>query len=203
MDPFTAANTLATLVQLVGMFKQEQKDAEEVDHQKFIEWLEYHRHEELKHLICNTSALQTELVNLLRQDTATILSRLSEMNNTLASLSTQIAGFSGLARALNPYAELSEQAVYILRQLVQSKAKNLVYADYGECVVLQPDNGEPFEYTDAQFLSDDIESLGRFGLVAPRNTGGHTELYGITRGGAKYIQLLDNPRSTINPQPAT
>src|ERR1035437_4070630 len=76
MDPLTLANTFATVVQLVGMFKQEHQEAKDANSQKFMEWLDYHRHEDIKNLIFNTAALQSEVVNLLRQDSAVILAKL-------------------------------------------------------------------------------------------------------------------------------
>jgi hypothetical protein len=44
----------AELVGLICHYRQEKGDREALDHQKFIEWLEYHRHDELKNLIVNT-----------------------------------------------------------------------------------------------------------------------------------------------------
>ena len=66
MDPLTAATTFATLVGLICNYRQEKGGRKALDHQKFIEWLEYHRHEELKNLIVNTAALQNELNNILK-----------------------------------------------------------------------------------------------------------------------------------------
>ena len=54
MDPLTASTTLATIVGLISNFRQERGAKEALDHQKFMEWLEYHRHEDIKNLIANT-----------------------------------------------------------------------------------------------------------------------------------------------------
>ena len=86
MDPVTGANTLATIVQLIGIFAQERKDKKNAERQEFLEWLEYHRHEDIKNLICNTAALQTEVLSLLQKDNATILTKLDSINATIGGL---------------------------------------------------------------------------------------------------------------------
>src|ERR1017187_6130134 len=164
IDPLNAANAFATIVQLVGMFKQERKNKASDNHQEFIEWLQYHRHEDIKNLICNTAALQSEAVNLLRQDSAVILAKLDSINNTLATLLSQVEGFQGLSKVLLPSAELSDQAVSILSQLVASNSRNLIYGELPNGAVLQPEDGEPFFYSNHLFLSDDIDTLERCGL---------------------------------------
>jgi hypothetical protein len=193
MDALTLANTFATVVQLVGMFKQERKDSQEVDDRRFIEWLEYHHHDEVKTLICSTAALQAEVTNLLRQDNAVILSKLDSINSTLAKMLSQVEGFKGISKILLPNAELSDQAISLLRQLVASKSRNLIYGEVPNGAILQPDDGEPFTYSDELFLSDDIDSLVECGFLTPRESSSDlTKIYGITRAGANYVRQLIN-----------
>ena len=203
MDPLTASTTLATIVQLVGMFKQEQKDCKNAEHQEFVEWLEYHRHEDIKNLICNTAALQSEVVNLLRQDSVVILAKLDSINNTLATLLSQVEGFQGLSKVLLPSGELSDQAVSILSQLVASNSRNLIYGELSNGAVLQPEGGEPFFYSSHLFLSDDIDTLERCGLLTQREcSSNNLKLYGITRAGAKYVETVGGKSNTSQEKPA-
>lgn len=123
MDPLTAAGAFATIMQLVCNYRQEKGAAKALDHQTFIEWLEYHRHEEIKNLICNTAALRTEIDNLLRADHAFIMQKLDAINTTLASLASRVPEFRDLTMTMVPGAELSEQSISILRQLVNSGSK--------------------------------------------------------------------------------
>lgn len=192
MDPLTAANTFATIVQLMGMFKQEHKEANASSDQEFMKWLEYHRHEEVKNLICKTAALHSEVIQFLQQDSGVILSRLDSINATLVGLLSQFEGFKGLTQALVPSAALSDQAVYILRQLVESKARNFIYGELGQGVILQPEGGEPFGYSDPLFISDDIDRLEQCGLITQRECDSASiKRYGITRAGAGYIRMID------------
>jgi len=116
MDPVTGANTLATIVQLIGIFAQERKDKKNAERQEFLEWLEYHRHEDIKNLICNTAALQTEVLSLLQKDNATILTKLDSINATIGGLLSHVHGFESLTKTMIATPELSDQAVSVLRQ---------------------------------------------------------------------------------------
>lgn len=192
MDPLT----FATIVQLLGMFKQERKEAKDLDHQKFMEWLEYHHHEDIKNLICNTAAIQTEVINLLRQDSVATLAKLESINTTLATLLSQVEGFKGLSKILMPAAELSDQAISTLCQLVDSNATNFIYQELQDGAIFQAEGGEPFTYTDPRFLSDDIDSLERCGLIVQRPSGDpYCKIYGITRAGARYIETIGRNKS--------
>ena len=191
IDPLTAANTLATIVQLVGMFKQEHQDAKDANHQKFIEWLQYHRHEDVKNIICNTAVIQAEVTNLLRQDTATILAKLEVMNSTLATLASRIDGFQGLSKSLMPDAELSEQAISILRQAVASTSTTFVYEEDAASGFFE-DQGDSLTFSEPKFVSDDMNILERCGLISQRDGGSDAfKIYGITRAGTKYIEVID------------
>ena len=202
MDPLTLANTFATVVQLVGMFKQEHQEEKDANSQKFMEWLDYHRHEDIKNLIFNTAALQSEVVNLLRQDSAVILAKLDSINNTLATLLSQVEGFQGLSKVLLPSAELSDQAVSILSQLVASNSRNLIYGELPNGAVLQPEDGEPFFYSNHLFLSDDIDTLERCGLLTQREcSSSNLKLYGITRAGAKYVETVGGKSNSSQENP--
>ena len=50
---YMITTAFAEIVGLLCHYRQEKGDREALDHQKFIEWLEYHRHEEIKNLIVN------------------------------------------------------------------------------------------------------------------------------------------------------
>ena len=191
MDPLTLASAFATIVHLLGVYALEHKDVKGLDHQKFVEWLQYHKHEQLVTLICNTAAIQSEVDKLLRQDHALMMAKLDAIDTTLASLLSRVEGFGGLASAMVPSAQLSEQAISLLRQLIASKQRNLIFGEIQGGYILQPEGGEPFEYSDPLFLSDDIDTLERFGFLTRRESGdAYTKIYGITRAAAQFIRVV-------------
>src|SRR5882757_7597434 len=97
VDPISATNLAATLMQLIGLFRQERGTRKDLTHREFIEWLEHHRHEEIKELITHTYHLQSQVDDLLRQDHAQISSKLDEVNGIAASILARLEGFSAVA----------------------------------------------------------------------------------------------------------
>jgi hypothetical protein len=164
MDPLTAATAFATLVGLICNFRQERGERKALDHQKFIEWLEYHHHEELKNLIVNTAALQNEVNNFLNSP----------------------------ALASNQDAKLSEQAISILRQFVNSGAESFFYANYGGGTFsLGWEAGTEIEITELRFLDDDLDKLVQLGLLSPQHTGGETIWFRLTRSAVKFLEAVE------------
>lgn len=194
MEPLTNAGAFATIISLVCNYRQEKGASEALDHQKFIEWLEYHRHEEIKNLICNTAALRAEIDNLLRADHAVIMQKLEAINTTLATLISHVGEFRGLTLTMMPGAEISDQAVSILRQLVNSNSSYFI------CVLflgsggfsMQLEEGNHVEITEPRFLDDDLSKLCGLGLVSLEYGGdGTTQIYKITRSSARLIEAID------------
>src|ERR1035438_606116 len=141
MNPITASTTLATIVGLICNYKQERGAKKDLDHRDFIEWLEYHRHEDIKNLITNTHGLQEEVNQLLREDHAEILKKLDSINEVLSQVLSRVSGFEVFAQKLGSGAELSEQALSILHQFADSKLKQFVYlTDRDELLLLPPPN---------------------------------------------------------------
>jgi hypothetical protein len=195
-DPLTTASAFATIIGLISNFRQEKGAGEALNHQKFIEWLEYHRHEEIKNLICNTAALRGEVDNLLRADHAVIIEKLDAVSATLATLMSQVTEFRGLALTMMPGAELSDQAIEVLRQLVNSDSQYIIYMDFDAGCVLQLQKGDQVGFTEPRFLKDDLDKLVGLGLLSPEFTDQHTTLFHVTRNAVRLIGAIG--KSAIN-----
>lgn len=157
-----------------------------------MEWLDHHRHEELKNLIVNTAALRTELDKLLAADHAAMLEKLDDIQTIVATLLSRVDEFRGLSQAVAPDADLSEQAVSVLRQFAHSGADSLFYASYGSGqFALQPENGEPLQVTEPRFLKNDLDQLVALGLFSVEYNSQGDPLFGLTRSGARYLQAVD------------
>ncbi|SRR6266446_6576500 len=192
MDAGTAATTFATLVGLACNFRQEKSGREALDHQKFIEWLDYHHHEELKNLIVNTAALRTEVDNLLRSDQAQMLQKLDQIGEILVSLLSRLDGFRGIALALVPNADLSEQAISMLRQLTNSGADEMFYKNFGKGeFALELVNAGPIEVTEPRFIEDDLKHLAELQLISVRHSSQGAAIYRTTRNGVRLIEAVD------------
>ena len=182
MDPVTAA---ATITQLIGLFRQERSAQKDLSHRQFIEWLEYHRHEEIKELITHTFHLSTEVDEILKQDHQIILARLDEVNRILLDILSRVQGFSGLAICLVPDIGLSEGAVELLRLVAASDGGLLVVTPDGEHMMV---DGRFYASSEQRFLHDDLDALVAHGLLSPGYSGSDAT-YRITRRGAKFVEL--------------
>ena len=184
----------AEVVGLLCHYRQEKGQREVLDHQKFIEWLEYHRHEEIKDLIVNTAALRTEVDNLLRSDHAQMFQKLDRIGEILVKLLSRLGEFRGLALAISPNADLSEQAVLILRQFVESGEDQFVYIDFGEGqFILQPCNNDSssIEIMEPRFIEDDLNQLVALQFLSVKPNSQGNPIYGITRNAVRFMEVVD------------
>jgi hypothetical protein len=142
----------ATIVGLIGLYKQERSAPNKQEHQDFIEWLEYHRHEDLKNLIVNNAALLTEVNHLIKADTELILSKIEDISVTLAKVAADIEEFRGLAGLMTHEPDLEPQTRELLRQLVQGGWKKFgVFPIRGRTEIMMIHDGcQPIK-TDSQY----------------------------------------------------
>jgi len=185
MDPITA---LATITQLFGLFVQERKGKADLKKQDFVDWLEAHRHDEIKSLISNTYHLSAEFDDILRVDHAQILHELSQVNGTLAQVMSRLTSFGPLATALAPNNTLSNFAIAALCHFEDSKEKNLITLPNGNGV--QFGNNGVIEHEDPRFLDDDLDALERCGFIKMTSRHPSYVVYSLTRRGAEYAALL-------------
>jgi hypothetical protein len=203
MDPVTISTTLATLVGLICNYRQEKGSQEQLDHRKFIEWLEYHRHEEIKNLICETYHLQSEVDALLREDSQRLAAKLNSIEEMLARLLSRVQGFTPVVHALHPGIELSSQALEILSLFVTSDADRLVIlqAPDGPKFALFPTSGgsaPTYRVPEPRFLDDDVRCLVQLGLIIQdqRDDYGGEPIYRLARPGLDYVQRVNTGRPT-------
>jgi hypothetical protein len=184
----------AEIVGLLCHYRQEKGHREALDHQKFIEWLEYHRHEEIKNLIVNTAALRTEIDNLLRSDHAVMIDKLNQIQDILLKLLGRTEEFKGLALAVAPNAQLSDQAVSILKQFVQSGDKTFIATGLRSNSPSITGYNRPLriKVTQPRFIEDDLIQLVRLQLLTEKPLSQGNADYGITRNAVRVIEALDS-----------
>jgi hypothetical protein len=199
MLPLTAATTFATIVGLLRIFRQEQGERDRLNHQNFIEWVEYHRHEDLKKLIVNNAALRAEIDNLLQADHAQMLGKLDHIEEILVSLVSRVDELKGIALAVAPNTSLSEQAVLILRQFVGSGDDQLLYSNEGggTFYMVLVGSGTSIEVTEPRLIADDLSQLVGLQLlrVVEYNSDGKP-IYGITRSAVRFMEVVDGKSSS-------
>lgn len=199
MDPLTA---LATITQLLGLFVQENRTARELNKQQFLAWLDRHRHEELKELICNTHHLSEQVDVILQEGQARILAEIQAVNGTLAQIMSRLHALGSLSHILTPDISLSRFALAALCHFEDSRETNLITLPDGSGV--QFGNSGAIQHDEPRFLDDDIDALEACGFISieARHTG--YSVYRLTRQGAVYAKIIKDqcePASPANPPP--
>ena len=184
MDALTA---LATITQLLGLFVQERRGSTDLRKQQFLDWLECHRHEELKELICNTHHLSEQVDNLLRADQVRILQEIHAVNGTLAQVMSRLDALAPIANTLAPQNILSDFAIDALCHFEESKETNLITLPDGSGV--QFGNSGAIAHEEPRFLSDDMDVLEMCGFIKATAHHQGYSVYELTRQGAAYAKL--------------
>ena len=188
MEPLTGASTFATIVSLLRMFKQERGDREKLTHQQFMEWIEYHRHEELKSLFANSAALRSEIDALLRSDHAEMAQKLDRIQEGVVELLGRVDLFRGLAMIVAPNAGVSEQSMFILREFVASGDDKFycIGCPHGR-FVLQLGRRGRIEIAEPRFVRDDLDQLVGLQLLTMGYSSNGDPVYRITRAAVNFI----------------
>jgi ABC-type transporter Mla subunit MlaD len=167
MDLLTPANALATIVQLLGVFAQERQTAKDASHQEFIEWLQYHKHEQLVSLISNTAAIQSEVAALLKEDRAELKAKLEAIDTTLATILSRVQGFGALALTIAPNSALSEQAIFRAAPVGPVKIALTLPDLWRRPASSNLRRALCLQYHDARFLADDLDTLLSLWVARP------------------------------------
>jgi hypothetical protein len=192
MDPLTLPMAFATIVGLICNFKQEHKDQRETRMQDFLEWLDEHRHQQIKEYINQNTALLEAIDKYLKRNYDSTTQQLTYIENMLASLLSRIDGLDNIVQAVKPNFELSEQAIDILRQLTNSTSESILNISTNEGTSLMLLQGGCIKFSDERFLSDDLKTLVDLGLLNLGDNKNGDEIYGITRNAVKLINLIDS-----------
>lgn len=190
MTPIDAAMIFATITQLLGMFMEERKGEANLRKEQFFEWLQTHRHDELKELICNTHHLSERIDSILQSNHIEVLQELRTANETLAQVMSRLQSFGPLVEALTPDDKLSDFALAALCYFEDSGETNLITLPDGSGV--QFGNSGGIEHDDPRFLSDDMDTLERCGFITAISHHQSYSVYELTRRGASYARVIKN-----------
>lgn len=189
MDALTAAGTFATIVGLLCNFKAERSGTELTE---FTTWLKERHYEEVAATIERNSALSKELSNILATNHSLLVERLSQLDSRIAQLACQFEGFGSLANALNSKAPLSEQAISVLKQLVESGAEyfmehKMFTGEPDEYFLIGGTDGK-IKYADRRFIKDDLDSLVSADLVRLEFASKGSKKFFVTRTAAEFFK---------------
>ena len=188
MDAITLANSFAAIVGLLVTFQSTRDQANISD---FLEWLRENNNENTAIVIENDIELQRQLSAFIGQNHDEVMSQLSKLNNLMVSVASRMDGLSGLASTFELNNSLSDQAIGVLRQFVNSKSKSIYRVETidGEVNYLLMSDGN-IEYDDSRFIDADVQSLVDNKLITKEALSSNDFSYGITRQAVTFIESL-------------
>lgn len=181
MDPMTTAMSFATIVSLLSNFKSERSSGQLPE---FITWLKERRREDVAASIEKNEHLASSLMEILALNHNELIGRFNALDQTLSSIASHMAEFSHLAAAISPNVVLSNQALSIVKQLVESGAKE--FWELGAIGRPVPQYqlmgvGGSLEISEPRFVEDDLDTLVSLGILKFGYGGKGTKQYKITR----------------------
>lgn len=182
MDPLTA---FVTIVQLLAIFMQGRGEAKKTDHQEFLAWLAYHKHEQLKELILNSQHLTNEVQQLLQRDHATILAGIESINKITVEILARIDSFAGMARTLVPERIVSQDALELLQAFYSSNESDLIWLPGSDTLRLGTSE-QCIKVSSGRFLQDDLTALVDLGFLSG-DWLDKWRCYKPTRRGAAFV----------------
>lgn len=190
MDPVTGAGLFATVVGLMCSFKAERAGG---DLAAFMSWLKEKHHEDVEAAIQRNAQLLGALSSLLSTNHEALMNRIARLDAAMCAVASHVGEFSQLARAIRPSLDLSDQAVSILRQLVNSQAKEIWErkrhtGDPDEYILMGVVGGQTIEYDEPRFIEDDFRTLCALGLLQARMGGKGTRIFGVTRAAVAFVE---------------
>lgn len=193
MDHLTLASSFATIVGLIGMFKQERKEGAPTGKSEFLEWLESHNFDEYAKMISNSENTILEIENLLSENHEIIMSKLHRIDEVLSTLAKNMDLMGGLAESIYKSTSISNQAINVLRQLVNSPSTSFMKHRVGpntDALILMQGGGQ-VNFEEQRFIDDDLTTLVSYGLLGLSYGSKGSEIYRITRDAVQFISSID------------
>lgn len=193
MTPLEASSIFATLVGLICNWKQERSGVATDKFQDFLTWLTNHNFQALRAHITESSEVQHELHELLREDSAALAEKLDLVCTSLSALSDRIDGLAALSRALRAPADaLSDQAAAVLQYFERSGDTQMIFFNSRRPAALGfVPSGRSISVGDTRFLDDDVTTLEAFGFIrVVRHNDSGQPIYALTRAGSRFAAQL-------------
>jgi hypothetical protein len=190
MDPLSGSLTFATIVQLVGLFRQERRDQKTLTFEEFTEWLEGFFK---SHLEESSTEIKEAIDLALHADRDVLLNKMSQVEKVVLYIYARMDEFSNVVQAFDPGRGLSDQAVTIVQEFVNSNARGLAKKGYDQDSILMLLPGGQIKVSEQRLLNDDLETLCELGFLRIQNIGQYGDVfYDLTRHGVEFVHALES-----------
>ncbi len=187
------ATAFGQIVGLMMDFKSSRKSKSDDEYREFVEWLEKKRHSDIVQELAENNLLTRSVRLFLAESHDEVVRKLGTINDLLLGVASKIDGLSGIANAISPNTQISDQAINILREFVDSGG--LVLCDVGYVsnsgTRLDILNVKTINIEDPRFLEDDMRSLCIHGLlIADVNSDGKN-IWRLTRAATEFMAHIN------------
>lgn len=185
MDPLTSFVTMVSLLAAFESSSQGRKDIKE-----FKDWLNENNYAYMTAIIDNNENLHQDLTSFMNQNHNQLMGQLSILNEHIISIASRMKGLDKIASSFNTNKGLSDQAVDVLRQFVNSGSEHMEHVQFASDryinqYLLQEGS---IHYTQPRFIEEDIDALYDAGLIDFAST----TVYKVTRQGVSFIDAIDS-----------
>lgn len=163
--------------------------------EEFKEWLDISNNEYAIQIIENNSQLQGHLSSFMNANHEENMSKLSHLTDVVIRLANKIEGLDKIASSFRTDDDLSQQAIEVLRQFVNSKSPKMHHmnlntlGEYQHVYILE--GADNIQYKEPIFIEDDIQSLVVRNLITKKITNKGNIIYSITRQAVSFIEAIN------------
>lgn len=191
---------VAVFVQIVGLLAsyasdkaQQKSDVETGDIKDFLAWLATSGHNDIITALERNQATLVSLKALLSESTATVLTRIGELEKLAVIGSAGQGAFGQIALALAPEARLSTQQIVILQRFESLHAgKALLHHTYdgASLAFLDAVPAGAYQPDDPRFFDADMDELVRLNLLLLSQNSAGNKIFQLTRLGLELAKQL-------------
>lgn len=177
-----------TIVGLLATFQSGREGKKDIE--EFKDWLNENNYGYMTAIIDSNEGLQQDLTSFINQNHDQVMSQLSTLNNHMISLASRMKGLDKIASSFNSNKGLSDQAVDVLRQFVNSGSEHMEHIQFASDRYINQyflQEGS-IQYSEPRFIEEDIDALYDASLIDFAST----TVYKVTRQGVSFIQAIDN-----------
>lgn len=190
-DVLSDASAFATIMGLITNFKGEKRASENDDYQVFLQWLDETRQNLILDEINENRDLAKSIKNLLEQNNETLLEKLDQINSVVYKIASGINDFKDLAKAVSSSAGVSDQAISILTQLMDSDGSFFVESKMRGLTLLHilDGNSGMIQIDESRFVEADLQVLTDLKLLILDYTSKGSRKWTITREAAGLVEV--------------
>ncbi|MGP5133735.1 hypothetical protein ACTXKV_05785 [Psychrobacter cibarius] len=165
------------------------------DLEEFKAWLDTSNNEYAIKIIENNTQLQNTLSSFISNNHEDNVNKLSHLTDEIVRLANKIEGLDKIASSFGVSNDLSQQAIDVLRQFVNSKSPKMHHmnlntiGEYQHVYILE--GADDIQYEEPIFIEDDIQSLVDRNLITKKITNKGNIIYSITRQAVSFIETIN------------